>query len=127
MKYLLDTHTLIWFIEGSEKLPNKLRAIIEDPENNIYISIVSLWEISIKQSLNKIELDSSIEEYINKVIENNIEIVSILYEHILKLNILPFHHRDPFDRMLIAQAIVDKMIIISKDSHFPEYETAVLW
>jgi PIN domain nuclease of toxin-antitoxin system len=127
MKYLLDTHTLIWFIEGDEKLPQKLRMIIETAENQICVSIASFWEMAIKQSIHKLELNSSVEDYISKVIENNMTIIPISFEHILKLTTLPFHHRDPFDRMLIAQTMVEQMTVISKDAHFSDYEVATLW
>ncbi len=127
MKYLLDTHTLIWFIEGDGKLHQNLKSAIENPENQIFVSIVTFWEIAIKQSLNKLELNNSIEDYINKVTENNIAIVSVSFEHILKLTTLPFYHRDPFDRMLIVQAIIENMVVISKDTHFADYEVTILW
>ncbi len=121
MKYLLDTHAFLWFVSGSTELNTSTINIIKNPTNNLFISIASLWEISIKTSLNKLNISGSYSSVIDDVVENNIEILPINFMHTIVQNKLPFHHRDPFDRMLISQAIVENIPIISRDSIFDHY------
>jgi|WetSurMetagenome_2_1015567.scaffolds.fasta_scaffold132890_2 PIN domain nuclease of toxin-antitoxin system len=121
MKYLLDTHAFLWFVSGSTELNSSIINLIKNPNNNFFISIASLWEISIKTSLNKLNISGSYSSVIDDVVENNIEILPINFMHTVVQNKLPFHHRDPFDRMLISQAIVENMPIISRDSIFDRY------
>ena len=122
MKYLIDTHILLWIISADPRLSKKVKKIYLNGENDINISIASLWEISIKLSLKKITIDSSYEKFVQEhIIKNDIKILNITPPHIFRLNQLPFHHRDPFDRMIIAQGIEDNIIIISSDSTFDQY------
>lgn len=124
---LLDTHTLLWFIEGSNLLSQKAKQEIENENAFNFVSIASLWEIAIKVSLGKIELKTSFNQIDNKLAENGFEIIPVTFEDTLIISGLPFHHRDPFDRIIIAQAITNKMIIISKDDQFSLYEAKVIW
>ena len=124
---LLDTHTLIWFIEGSDQLSQKARQEIETENTNNFVSIASLWEIAIKVSLGKIELKTSFHQINNKLSENGFEILPLTFEDTLIISSLPFHHRDPFDRIIIAQAMTNKMTIISKDGQFSLYGAKVVW
>ena len=121
MKYLIDTHTFLWFNEGSNDLSNTAKQLIADKNNEIYISIASLWEISIKTALNKLTINGSYELIIEDVTENDMEILPINFAHTVIQNQLPFHHRDPFDRIIIAQAIAENINIISKDAIFDAY------
>jgi PIN domain nuclease of toxin-antitoxin system len=124
---LLDTHTLIWFINGDTELSKKARELIEADNSINFISIASLWEIAIKVSLGKLQLNTSFEE-INRQIEiNGFQWLPITFDHTLILSKLPFHHRDPFDRMIIAQSIANNLTIISRDSNFKNYEINVFW
>jgi PIN domain nuclease of toxin-antitoxin system len=124
---LLDTHTLIWFINGDTELSKKARELIEADNSINFISIASLWEIAIKVSLGKLQLNTSFEE-INRQIEiNGFQWLPITFDHTLILSKLPFHHRDPFDRMIIAQRIANNLTIISRDSNFKNYEINVFW
>ena len=126
-KYLIDTHVIIWFYEGDEKLPTNIRFFLENENEKIYVSMVSFWEISIKRSIQKLELKENTSKIlknckkywniINGFTANNLEI----YEN------LPMHHRDPFDRMLIAQAKTENMTIITKDRNFSKYDIDILW
>jgi PIN domain nuclease of toxin-antitoxin system len=127
MKLLLDTHAFIWFVENDTNLPIKLRNQIEDTENEILISIASLWEMAIKTSLGKLEMASDIPSLINKIEANGFSMLPILPEHTVCVASLPFHHRDPFDRMLIAQTIIEKIKIITKDPVFDDYGVDWLW
>jgi PIN domain nuclease of toxin-antitoxin system len=123
MKYLIDTHVFIWFVENSPKLPQSIKDLIEAENSDILISIASLWEISIKNSTGKLPLNRKFEETINVLNENLIEILPILFAHTVEHNQLPFHHRDPFDRIIIAQAIVENINFISGDAAFDDYLT----
>jgi PIN domain nuclease of toxin-antitoxin system len=127
MKLLLDTHTFIWFVEDDEKLPSSTKNQIEDIDNEILVSIVSLWEIAIKTSLGKLEISNDIPSMIKKIEMNGFTILPIFPEHTVCVSTLPFHHRDPFDRMLISQSITENIRIISKDGVFGEYDIDCFW
>lgn len=121
MKYLIDTQIFLWFISGSTELSDRAKAIMEDEENEIFISIVTLWEISIKTALGKLEINGGFETVIDDVVENEMEILPLNFMHTLEQNRLPFHHKDPFDRVIAAQAIVEKMSLVSSDKIFDFY------
>jgi PIN domain nuclease of toxin-antitoxin system len=121
MNILLDTHTLIWFIEGSKELSQKARNLVADIDNPCFASAASIWEIALKQSIGKLELKNPFEKLSALMWENSIDILPIRFEHAKKIIGLPFHHKDPFDRIIIAQALVEEMQIISKDEQFDNY------
>ena len=122
MKYLLDTHTLLWFLAGDEKLSRKARQLIDDPGNEKFLSIVSLWEIAIKTGLGKLNLDKPFDQmFPERLAFNGIQILDITVDSLIKLTTLPFHHRDPFDRLIIAQGLVEGFPIISVDTVFDAY------
>jgi PIN domain nuclease of toxin-antitoxin system len=99
MDFLLDTHTFIWFINGDSLLPEQIQEEIKDINNRCFISIASLWEMAIKVSLDKLELKADFNKIAGFLVDNDIEILPISFEHIQKLLKLEFHHRDPFDRI----------------------------
>lgn len=99
---LLDTHTLIWFIEGSKELSRTARQTIEIENADNYVSIASLWEIAIKVSLGKLELKTPFNQIDRQITQNGFEILPVTFEDTLIVSALPFHHRDPFDRIIIA-------------------------
>ncbi len=121
MKYLIDTHVFIWFVENSASLLQSVKDLIEDENSDIFISIASLWEISIKTSIGKLPMSRKFEDLVDVLNENLIEILPISFAHTVENNKLPFHHRDPFDRIIIAQAIVENIDFISADAVFDEY------
>ena len=121
MKYIIDTHTFLWFSEGSTQLSIQSRKIIEDTNNEIFVSIASLWEISIKTSLSKLEISGTYESVLEDVINANMEILPINFLHTVYQNKLPFHHKDPFDRMIVSQALAEKMSLISRDEILDNY------
>jgi PIN domain nuclease of toxin-antitoxin system len=127
MDLLLDTHTLIWFFESGSQLSNTAKKLIEDSGNQNYFSVASIWEMVIKQSIGKLELSKSIKDITSHIQVNGIEIVDITHEHALKVGELPYHHRDPFDRLIIAQSICLDFSIISKDKAFDKYLIRRLW
>jgi PIN domain nuclease of toxin-antitoxin system len=121
MKYLIDTHIFIWFVENSPNLPPNIKNLIEDETSEIFISIVSLWEISIKMSIGKLNISTTYVDVIDVLNDNLIEILPITFAHTLENTQLPFHHRDPFDRIIAAQAIVENIDFISADAAFDNY------
>ena len=127
MNYLLDTHCLLWFLNGDKQLSLNARHLIEDIENECFFSISSCWEITIKKALGKLKLKSSLENLFQEISENNIQILPIQTPHLKELSKLKFHHRDPFDRLLIALAIHEKLAVIGKDEIFRMYPVKLVW
>jgi len=127
MDFLLDTHTFIWFINGDDHLPKKVVDQIENIKNKCFFSIASIWEIAIKTNLNKLRLNIPFDQIREFCTQNNIELLPISFEHIQSQNKLDFHHRDPFDRLIIAQGITEKLTILTKDENFRLYNVKCLW
>ena len=127
MRYLLDTHTLIWFFENSSELPHKTKEIILLDSNEKYICSVSLWEIAIKVNLGKLKISFSLEELINDIKIRNFHILQIEDEFLKGLSILPFIHKDPFDRLLIATALAEDLTIITIDENIQKYDVSWIW
>lgn len=121
MQYLLDTHAFLWFCSGSKKLSENAKNIIENADNKLLISIASIWEIAIKNSLGKLDIDGGFRTVEADIERNEIEIVPIDFSDTVIQNTLDFHHRDPFDRMIISQSINKQVDIISIDAIFDEY------
>lgn len=123
MKYLLDTNILIWFSQNDLRLPKKFREIILNPKNICVVSIISLWEISIKYSLKRLYLGSPLDLFFSEIERTDfIEILNIKQSHLLKQATLPFYHRDPFDRLIFAQAKIEKLKFLYTDDIFDKYE-----
>ncbi len=128
MNLLLDTHTFLWFMAGNPSLSPAARSAIEDENNNLYLSVASLWEIAIKVSIDKFELSEPFEVLIpEQLAENEIDLLNISVEHTALIVSMPFHHRDPFDRLIAAQAKVEQMTLVSADEVFDAYEVTRLW
>jgi len=127
MQLLLDTHTFIWFINGDSSLPKKIVNEIKNLNNQCLISIASIWEIAIKSKLNKLSLSADFDKILDFLDQNQIEILPISFDHIIKLNELDFYHRDPFDRILIAQGISENLTILTKDQNFSFYKVKAIW
>ena len=127
MKLLLDTHSFIWWNSAPEFLSKQALALLEDEANEPVISVVNIWEIQIKNAAGKMDLTVPLENIVKTYSENGIEILPVYASHILQLNSLADHHRDPFDRILVAQALVKDMTIISKDAKIKQYPVTVVW
>jgi PIN domain nuclease of toxin-antitoxin system len=128
VRLLLDTHTFLWFIDGDTALSLYARQLIEDRTNERLISIASLWEIAIKASLGRLTLTLSFTDLVAKHVHGNaIELFEILPHHLDVLTTLPFYHKDPFDRMIIAQSQAENIPILSRDSVFDDYAIQRLW
>ena len=128
MKYLLDTHTLLWFFQGDKKLSDKARRLIDSPRNEKFLSIASLWEIAIKVSLGKLVLNKPFERlFPEQLYFNSVKVLDITVDSLIELTTLSFHHRDPFDRLIIAQAFVERLPIIGADASFDAYGISREW
>jgi PIN domain nuclease of toxin-antitoxin system len=128
MRVLIDTHVFIWWTSDAQKLSFPVLNLIGDPNTEVILSIVSIWEMQIKLSLGKLQLKTALPELVEDELKRNrIHLLSIDLSHIYALSNLPNHHRDPFDRLLIAQAQSEALIIISIDEKFDSYEVERFW
>jgi PIN domain nuclease of toxin-antitoxin system len=128
MKLLLDTHTLIWWATSSEKLSLKVLDLLDDRQNDLLLSVASIWEMQIKCQDGKLELGKPLSQLVsNQIANNGLRILPIEAQHIYALQSLPSVHRDPFDRIMIAQAIVENLLFVSKDSVLGRYAVRQVW
>jgi PIN domain nuclease of toxin-antitoxin system len=128
MNYLLDTHSFLWFITDDNALSLRAKTLIENPDNSIFLSIASIWEMAIKTSLGKLSIPSPFTEFIDsQMSENNFRLLEIKTDHVGIVSSLTFHHRDPFDRLLITQALHEKMPLISNEKLFDSYGVKREW
>lgn len=127
MKYLLDTHAFMWMDSEPEKLSAHVQQLCQDTENTLMLSVVSIWEMQIKNQLGKLRLNLPLAEIVREQQENGIEILPVEAAHIFALESLPNLHKDPFDRLLVAQAIAEDMILISADPLIQQYPARVEW
>jgi PIN domain nuclease of toxin-antitoxin system len=128
MRVLLDTHILIWFVLDSPQLSVRVKRLIEDENNEKLLSIASIWEMAIKQNTGKLSFGLPFKEFVEQQLNiNSIDLLHINLDHIDVISTLPQHHRDPFDRLIIAQAIVEDIPILSIDGAFDAYPIQRLW
>lgn len=128
MRFLIDTHVFLWFINGDTRLSQTVRTAIEEEENEVLLSIVSVWEIAIKNSVGKLSLAKPFAELIpEQIVENELELVPIQMDELKVVATLPLYHRDPFDRLLIAQAMTQDVAIASDDASFAQYGVRLFW
>lgn len=122
MDIILDTQIILWAINGDKRLTKKDSLVFLDPDNTLYFSIAGYWEIAIKTSIGKLQLSDQWPKIIKREMQHNfIKLLPITMQHCNCLAKLPFHHRDPFDRIIIAQAQIEKMTLLSSDSQFKKY------
>lgn len=125
---LLDTHALLWFLWADARLSSEAKSLIEDAGNRKLVSIVSCWEIAIKVGLKKLDLGESSRTFLpREIARNNFDLLPIALDHATAVEGLPMHHRDPFDRLLIAQATVEGLSLVSADGAFDQYGISRLW
>ena len=128
MKILLDTHAFLWWVLDDPKLPASARGLVADEENTILFSVASAWEMSIKVGLGRLTFPQPAAPFVSEQIRiNGFQLLPISLTHSFHTAELPHHHRDPFDRMLIAQSRVEQVPILSRDSAFEDYDVTVLW
>jgi len=127
MKYLLDTHVVIWYFEDSVKLSQLAVELINNPENRIYICSISLWEIAIKMHLGKLTLSFTLDEMLNDIKTRDFNILQIENEHLKMLAELPAIHKDPFDRLIASSALAEGLTIITIDENIQRYGAPWIW
>ncbi len=123
MRYLLDTHTLLWWIDG-QPLSEAANKVLEDFGNDVLVSVVSRWEISIKESKGRLQSPSDLPEMIA---DSGFDVLPVRWAHARRISELPPHHLDPFDRMLVAQAMVEGLTCVTRDPEFSKYAVPTLW
>lgn len=128
MKLLLDTHALLWMFAAPSRLGDQAAEALVDVQNDLYVSAGSLWEIGIKIGIGKLDLGRDWARQLDRRLSRiSIEILPVLLNHCARVSRLPHHHRDPFDRLIIAQALTEKLSVVSRDQHFDSYGVKRLW
>ena len=128
MKLLLDSHSFVWWRDEPQKLSPTAFAEISNPNNDVFLSVVTVWELQIKIAPNKFTIKGGLENAVKNEQQNNgFQILAIQLSHALYLENLPPHHKDPFDRLLISQAIVENMTLVTADTEFTKYQANLLW
>jgi PIN domain nuclease of toxin-antitoxin system len=126
MKVLIDTHVLLWGLQDEEKLSRRVRTLL--PAADVWISVASLWEIIAKVQVGKLALPSPVGDYLAaKLMANGVSVLSLSFDHVRRLEQLPLHHRDPFDRILIAQSLNESIPLVSADPQFEKYPVEIIW
>lgn len=127
MTLLLDTHAFLWFVSGDKRLSAMARRAIERPGAKPLLSLASVWEMAIKSSLKRLVLPSPLNDYLADKLATNLQLLPIDLPHIVAIERLPFHHPNPFDRLLIAQALTDKIPVVTRDRAFRKYGVEIVW
>lgn len=128
MRVLLDTQALLWYSAGDSRLSDRARAVIEDGNNDRLVSIAGLWEIAIKCSVGKLNLADPFDQFVQQAIkEVRCDVLDISIEHLVRMTLLPFHHRDPFDRVMIAQSQIERVDVVSIDGAWDAYGVKRHW
>ena len=128
MKYLLDTHAFLWFVTGDARLSSQALSTIKHSGNEIYFSAASAWEIAIKNQLRRLKIDEDLELFItNQLVQNGFRPLSITIIHTIHTGKLPLLHKDPFDRILISQSIIENTPLISTDTNIKQYDVQLVW
>ena len=127
MKLLLDTHIFIWWADNPEKLSHAALSALQEEANELLLSVASVWEMQIKIQLGKLKLSVPLKELVKTQQETNqLNLLPVELKHVLALDALPFHHKDPFDRLLMAQSIEEELTLVSADSQFSAYSVRLL-
>jgi PIN domain nuclease of toxin-antitoxin system len=126
MKVLIDTHVLLWGLQDEPRLSDRVRTLL--PKAEVWISVASLWEIIAKVQVGKLKLPTPVRDYLTlKLRENGVSVLPLTFDHVRRLEELPLHHRDPFDRILIAQSLEENLPLITADSLFKNYAVRLIW
>lgn len=123
MRLLLDSHVIVWWLDGGQRLSEQAAAAIANPSNEVRVSVASLWELSIKQSVGKLKIDGDLREHV--AAQSFVELL-VLGQHAVAVIDLPRHHRDPFDRMLVAQAALEGLTLLTADPALSAYDVAIM-
>ncbi len=126
MKVLIDTHVLLWGLQDETKLSRRVQALL--PTADVWISVASLWEILAKVQVGKLTLPTPVSDYLSEKLRGNgVSVLALTFEHVRRLEELPLHHRDPFDRILVAQSMEEKLQLVTNDSKFEKYPISLIW
>jgi PIN domain nuclease of toxin-antitoxin system len=128
MRLLLDTHAFIWWIEDDPRLSNAARVLLQDRANGVFLSIGSIWEIAIKVGVGRLRMPSELRAFLaDQVARTGFSLLPIAFEHVVAVHALPQHHRDPFDRLLIAQSRQEGLSLVSRDEKLALYDVELVW
>jgi PIN domain nuclease of toxin-antitoxin system len=128
VRALLDTHAFIWWVNDDPSLTHAAKSVISDSTNEIFFSAVSTWEMAIKIALGKLTLAMPLNSFVqDQILQYQFKPLLVGYEHTYRVQFLPQHHKDPFDRLLIAQALTEDLVILTVDPQFPQYGVQVAW
>jgi PIN domain nuclease of toxin-antitoxin system len=127
MTLLLDTHAFLWFVAGDKRLSARARRALERDDARPMLSVASVWEMAIKSSLGRLDLPEPLERYLARKLSTNLQLLPLEIGHVLAVERLPFHHQDPFDRVLVAQATAERMPIVTRDPAFKKYGVDIVW
>ena len=128
MRLLLDTHAFLWWVEGTPPVGRRARTALANPDNEVLVSLASCWELAIKLSLGKLRLAHRLDRFIPEQLRlNGFSLLEVRLVHVVRVADLPFRHRDPFDRLLVSQALEENLTIVSADRVFRRYGVAVMW
>ena len=128
MKLLLDTHTFLWLVTEAEPVPPRALGAYHDRRNEVLLSVVSAWEIQIKLQIGKLKLEDPLDVVIaTEQQRHNVRILPVALQHVFELGKLPLHHRDPFDRLIVAQAIAEQAKLVTADPELSKYPVEILW
>lgn len=127
MKLLLDTHAFLWLVAGDRRLSPTARRVLAAPKAQPLLSLASVWELAIKSSLGRLTLPEPLDTYLAKKLSTNLRLLSVDLSHVVAVERLPFHHQDPFDRLLVAQALSERLPIVMRDREIRKYGVEVVW
>ena len=127
MKLLLDTHAFLWLVAGDRRLSPTARRALAEPKAQPLLSLASVWELAIKSSLGRLTLPEPLDTYLAKKLATNLRLLSVELSHVVAVERLPFHHQDPFDRLLVAQALSERLPIVTRDREIRKYGVEVVW
>jgi PIN domain nuclease of toxin-antitoxin system len=127
MKLLVDTHPFLWFLAGDEQLSARARGAMEDVDTQWWLSAASVWEMSIKCSLGRLTLPAPVDEYVGRKLHQGLRVLAIDWTHAAAVQRLPFHHRDPFDRLIVGQALYEGLAVVTRDTVFGKYGVPIVW
>jgi PIN domain nuclease of toxin-antitoxin system len=127
MSLLVDTHAFLWFMTGDRRLSRSARRAIEESDGGWWLSAASVWELAIKSSLGRLTLPASVDEYFSEKVQQGLRVLSVDWTHAASVERLPWHHRDPFDRLIVAQAQSESLSVVTKDPAFARYGIRIVW
>ncbi len=127
MKLLLDTHAFLWLVTGDRRLSQTARRALGAPKAQPLLSLASVWELAIKSSLGRLTLPEPLDTYLAKKLATNLQLLPVELSHVVAVERLPFHHHDPFDRLLVAQALSERLPVVTRDREIRKYGVDVVW